>query len=164
MLEFRRLKKEDMEVLRGQFSRFGTDLSTVMGDRVLIGSYGGRLEVFATTGDAHHTLEECKKEPYTVGLYLGEIKRGRFLLGLEGAALLGPHTDKKVVVNKKAEQLVLYGRDVLHKSVLKLPPGLKPQEKCLMVNEDGEVLGIGRVERDCIKNLLDRGWYLRRGE
>jgi ribosome biogenesis protein Nip4 len=164
MLEFKPLTEEDAGILRNLLSDFGAELSTVTEGRELIGSYGGRLEVFLTTKTTLQTLERCRKRPYTAGLYLGEIKKGDFLLGLEGAALLGPHTYKKVVVNKKAEQLVLYGRDVLHKSVLKHPPDIGFNERCLIVNEQDEVLGIGRVERDCIKNLADRGWYLRKGE
>ncbi|NOZ76975.1 MAG: hypothetical protein GXO65_04720 [Euryarchaeota archaeon] len=164
MLEFKVLSEEDTACVREGLGEFGVGLEELAGDGVLVGSYGGRLEVFRTGRRTLEVMERAGRRPYCAGLYVGEIRGGRFLLGLEGAAIIAPHTDRKVVVNRKAEQLVLYGRDVLHKSVLHLPKNLKPGHRCLIVDEEDEVLGLGRMEKDCIRNIMDRGWYLRKGE
>ena len=126
--------------------------------KIVLASYGGRREIFVTGNQTYKTLKDMKKNPYFAGLFIGEINNRRFFPSLEGATLMAPHTKKKIIVNKKAEQLVLYGRDVLLKSVLDSPGGLRDGDKYLIVNERDELLGIGRIENDVIKNLMDRGW------
>ncbi|RLF56750.1 MAG: hypothetical protein DRN25_07560 [Thermoplasmata archaeon] len=118
-----------------------------------------RKEVFITTPQVYGLLNKLKKEVYSVGVLIGEFKRGRFLLGLGGMVF---SKNKRVVVNDKAEQLVLYGRDVFPKSIIHKPE-LKFGEKCIIVNKKNEAIGIGKVNKDKIINLLDLGWYLRRG-
>lgn len=117
-----------------------------------------RKEVFITTPQVYGLLNKLKKEVYSVGVLIGEFRRGRFLLGLGGWYSL----KIRVVVNDKAEQLVLYGRDVFPKSIIHKPE-LKFGEKCIIVNKKNEAIGIGKVDKDKIINLLDLGWYLRRG-
>jgi ribosome biogenesis protein Nip4 len=70
------------------------------------------------------------------------------------------------MVDDKAEWLFLCGRDVFGKSVVKanVNSGI-----ALVVNSKKEVLGYGKItgelknkERVFVKNILDRGDYLRR--
>ena len=58
------------------------------------------------------------KEPYCLGLLIGEIKHKKFELGLEGTTLIVSMAKKKATVDEKTEQLVLYGKDVFFKSVI----------------------------------------------
>ena len=80
--------------------------------------------------------------------------------------LLSEKTQKKVSINSKAEWLFLCGRDVFETSVMKNNSGLSCSELksgnlVLVQNEKDENLGVGRVGEKMIKNLLDKGSYLR---
>lgn len=163
MLKFKRIVRKDYQAVVDAWLEFGIDLGAVLKDKVVLAAFGGRREIFITGKGTYKILDAMKKNPYFAGLFIGETKNGRFIPSLEGATLMAPHTKKKIVVNKKAEQLVLYGRDVLLKSVLDSPGGLSSGDTYLIVNERDELLGIGRIENDVIKNLMDRGWYLRKG-
>jgi 60S ribosome subunit biogenesis protein NIP7 len=144
-------------------SEFGVDTRKVFKGKRLLMAMDGRREVYATNPEVVKILSALGRDPYSVGLYIGEVKRGRFFLSLEGAYLLAPHTNKKVIVDDKAEQLVLYGRDVFSKSVVDFS-ACERGTRCLIMNNKGEPLGIGMVGKDVIENLMDRGWYLRKGE
>jgi ribosome biogenesis protein Nip4 len=65
----------------------------------------------------------------------------------------------KVFVKSKAEQLFLYGRDILESSILK---GQKNSGLVLVCNEQGDKLGFGMFQDKVIKNLADIGLYLRK--
>ncbi len=162
-MKFIALGVDEQRSLRELGTEFGVDINELFRDKILLMTMNGRREVYATTREVENVKKAMQRDPYSVGLYIGEIKKGRFFLGLEGAYFLASHTEKKVVVDENAEQLVLYGRDVFSKSVVDFS-ACRPGDRCLMVNTRGEPLGIGLVEDDMIKNLMDRGWYLRKGE
>lgn len=65
----------------------------------------------------------------------------------------------KVIVNKKAEQLFLYGRDVLEKSIIS-----KQADSGIVVvcNENNDKLGIGEIRNNMVHNIADIGMYLRK--
>ena len=112
------------------------------------------------------TLKRMKHEPYSAGLAIGELRRGGFKLGLEGAYIIAGRAKKYIKVNEKGEQLVLYGRDVFVNSVVE-QGDIEKGEPCLILNTRGEALAIGRavMEKDIfVENLQDRGMYLRKGE
>jgi 60S ribosome subunit biogenesis protein NIP7 len=74
-------------------------------------------------------------------------------------------------VSDSAEQLVLYGRDVMGDSVLEAPAELGENEPVIITNRAGEAIGIGRTRfpgkllsqkgRVTITTLVDAGSYLR---
>jgi len=166
MLTFRPPTDREMSLLRSLDSEFGIDIGRIIrGKRVVVGE-GRRKEFFITNKRTEQVLEEMKKDPYTVGLYIGEERAGSFILGLEGAELIARHCKKTITVNKKAEQLVLYGRDIFPNSVLAASEPLKRGERALVLNERGEAIGIAKVRLGSVfaENLIDRGWYLRKGE
>lgn len=163
-MKFRPINQKEHGVMKKLNWEFGIDVDEILEGRDILVSCNGRTEVFVTNPKTADTLKKMKKDPYCVGLYIGEIKKDRFFLSLEGATLIKGFTKKKVFVTRKAEQLVLYKRDVLSKSVIKYACDIKTDEKCLIVNEDDEVLAIGIKRRDFIGNIIDRGWYLRKGE
>lgn len=162
-MRFEELSSDGKRVLDKLRSEYGADPWEVLKDKVLFVSKNGRREVFASNKEVLGVLRRMKHEAYFVGLYLGEIKGRRFLLGLEGGSLLSKGAAKAITVDDKVEQLVLYGRDVFINSILKYR---KPFEhgKCLILNRKDEFLGIGRIKGNIIENLLDKGWYLRKGE
>jgi len=70
-----------------------------------------------------------------------------------GNAAQGPPV---VVVNEDAEPFVRKGRNVFHGFVLACDPWLTPGEACLIVNEEGNLLGHGlsqctSTEMGCMK-------------
>ncbi len=161
-MKFKELGHEEKEILTG-LEAYGLEPWEVLREKVLLVSHNGRREVFASNKDVAGVLHRMKHEPYFAGLYLGEIKKGKFLLGLEGGTLLARHADKTITVDDKVEQLVLYGRDVFINSILKYGYPLKHGDKCLILNREGEFLAVGRFRDDIVENLLDKGWYLRKG-
>lgn len=105
---------------------------------------------------------KINNDVFSMGLYLGEFK-GRFYPSPALVDMLAKMTDKKVYIQKKAEWLFLCGRDVFDSSITvkRVDQGL-----VMVQNERDENLGYGRIvvrkENLLIKNLLDKGHYLRK--
>jgi len=108
------------------------------------------------------------KNIYGAGISFGsfEVKSGqknkiKFSISLEGMSLISKDIAKNyVVVNKKGETLFLYGRDIFKSSILEINGG----GKVAVFNKNKELLGIGSYGGgDIIKNIIDKGWYLRKG-
>ncbi|NOZ58651.1 MAG: hypothetical protein GXO66_03625 [Euryarchaeota archaeon] len=147
-------------------AEYGASLRALLRGRVLLVASNGRRAVSVAPRKVGQVLRKLKREPYCAGLEIGELRRGRFRLGLEGAYLIAGRAEKYVRVNQKGEQLVLYGRDVFIGSVVEQGE-LNKGDPCLILNERGEALAIGRVEGEgevFVANLRDRGMYLRKGE
>jgi len=107
-----------------------------------------------------------KRDPSYAGLFLGEEKGKVFSPSLALLDILGHASEKWVMVDDKSEWLFLCGRDIFAGSVIKanVPSGL-----VLVVNRNMEVLGYGKItgridnlDRMFVKNILDKGDYLRR--
>src|SRR5919198_1508065 len=92
---------------------------------------------------------------------------------MQGADLIA-RTSKKfphVIVNETAENLILYGRDVLGQSILKTSNMLRENEIVILLNTKNEPLGIGKTKasgeslllhgKSTIATLVDAGSYLR---
>lgn len=103
---------------------------------------------------------KINKEIFSAGLFLGE-DRQEFKPSLALLEILSKHSAKKVFINREAEWLFTCGRDVFQKSIIKMnvDSGL-----VLVQNEQDENLGYGRIitgNKIFIKNILDKGNYLR---
>lgn len=108
------------------------------------------------------------REVYSLGIYLGQ-DAGKFFE--PSPALIDllsklPGADKrKIVVNEKAESLFLYGRNILLDSISRNPNNID-SGYVFVQNERDENLGYGifqkQLEQIIIKNLLDKGFYLRK--
>ena len=121
---------------------------------------------------------EFNDKIYSVGLYFGFIKKGRFYISLEGAEFLykkGILSDIKLIyVNKKGEKSILYGNDILKNWVTKTPLNLQKQDFLLIFNKLNEILAIAYSEveskilqqlkpNDVVATTLnDKGFYLRK--
>ena len=139
---------------------------------------GNWKEVFITnkTTSAFITKKE-PISPYSIGLGIGEIKKNDLLLTLSGGYFVSPYTDKKVIINPDSEQLFLYKRDIHCKSIISIKQGLSRNDKVLVTNTSNDYLGLGKIllsisdfndpkkeDEVAIKNLIDLGWYLRKGK
>ncbi|MDD1443971.1 hypothetical protein MEO93_27250 [Dolichospermum sp. ST_sed3] len=113
-------------------------------------------------------LQEVKEKiplvPEIVGVYLGEEKKSKqgvtiFSPSVAFLDMLSKKTDRVVVANDKAEWLFLCGRELRDESIVS-----KNVESGLVIvkNNSGEVLGLGKIEKGGVKNILDKGDFLRR--
>ncbi len=109
--------------------------------------------------------EKIERKPKLKGIYLGEIKDNEFVPSIELIDIISKISDKKIYVNEKAEWMFLNKKDILGKSVTKA----KARDGLVLVqNEKDENLGYGEFvekpkykDRMVVKNILDRGEYLR---
>jgi ribosome biogenesis protein Nip4 len=106
------------------------------------------------------------RDSYSVGLFLGEEK-DRFYPSpaLLDLISLDTSADRRVFVNDKAEWLFLCGRNILESSITKKTVS---EGMVLVQNKKDENLGYGTFLKQgdvtVIKNILDRGSYLRVNE
>ena len=123
-------------------------------------------------------VDRSKSILYSAGLYFGFIKKGKFLISLEGALFLHERDcfpeEQQIQVNEKGERSVLYGNNLLKKMITRIPPNLKKDTFILILNELNELIAIGQAQLDVkniqmldnneiiILNLVDKGYYLRK--
>lgn len=103
----------------------------------------------------------AQRNIYFAGLFAGSFRGGRFKLGLEMAEHLYTIGQLKnvVEVDEEHERRFLYGKNIpLPKGV-----GLADGVVALVVNGSGDALGLARLEGGFLVNLVDKGWYLRKG-
>ncbi len=114
----------------------------------------------------------------TAGIYFGFIKKGIFHLSLEGAEFMRNHQilpdSNKITINEKGEKSILYGNDILKSAITNIPSNLKKNSLLAVINQNNEIIAIARAEIDyssfnnlklnqkIARNLVDRGYYLRK--
>ncbi len=94
--------------------------------------------------------------PYAVGTEVGTLLEG-FEPSIGLADVLFKYTGTKIVINEEGEKLFSYGRDVFAQNVVK---GKEKGDR-IVVNENDEVLGFGFFDGEMVKNIVDKGFYLR---
>lgn len=94
--------------------------------------------------------------PYSIGTYLGE-ERGAFVASPALLAMLEPPPTRITTLNTRGSWLFICGRRVRAQHIL----GRATRDPCLVRNEAGETLGLGRFERSLLIPLVDLGTYLR---
>lgn len=102
------------------------------------------------------------------GLYLGYLNNNKeFTPSPAIMEIIAKNCEQKIYVDEKAEWLFLCGRDLFGKSIIKT----NVQEGLVLVqNEHDENLGYGKIiskvdtnsSKVVVKNILDKGYYLRR--
>lgn len=140
---------------------------------------GPRTEAYLTPPEVASSLEKLLKNrmPYSLGLFAGGVERERLQVSLELASYFaGILPDRKLVTLKnEAEQPVLYGRDVLAGSIQHIEKTVRKRELIALTSQQEEILALGEMLADAqdlqraapnqrvIRNLIDKGWYLRKG-
>lgn len=101
--------------------------------------------------------KEIGRNPFSSGIFLGEQKK-RFEPSPALIDMIASLSDRKVFINKEAEWLFLCGRDVFEQNIVKknVKEGI-----VLVQNEEDENLGYGKLINNGVKNILDKGVYLR---
>ncbi len=103
--------------------------------------------------------EKIGEEIFSIGVYLGEVKNEKFSPSIEFVNILSKLSDKKVFVNDKTEWLFVCGRDVFKKSIVS--GDWFEGDFVFVQNSKDENLGLGRFDRRDVKNIIDKGLYLR---
>ena len=165
---WRGLKEQERTEVRRSLDRWGA-FPVAEQYRMLAKVEPGVVEIFLISPEAFRFV--LQNQPYVAGLHLGTLRRRGLRLGLQGAVLVAGESQERVVrVNEKAESLFIYGRDVSGESVLDVKPELDQNEVCVVGNERGEAIGLGKLlvtgdrlkeQRMVIKNMTDVGSYLR---
>ena len=163
---YRELTREEKTILNRFFDKW--DLFDYFKDKNLLIKEGKIREIFLMTKDAKALA--LRKDPHLGGIKLGEMRK-QVSLDLEGAQIFAQNTSKKkIVVTEQAEALVLYGRDVFGRSIIRHTNDFDENEVVLITNKHGDAIGIGRTRYNSDKiqnqgvtvtNIADRGWYLR---
>ncbi len=138
-------------------------------------------EIYAINEDAKKIIDEIlekKKHPYALGFHVGRIRKNKFIPSLELGYAAVAKTNVYVIVNDKGEKNFLYGKDIFTESIIDIGTTIREKQIVLVLNDRHEYTGIGRAlgaitkRRDkilaprrkvIVKNIIDLGWYLRRG-
>ena len=112
-------------------------------------------------------------QPFSLGLAIGELKK-QFLPTIAGADLFarcGERNKFYIVVGEKAENLVLYGRDIMGESIVEASDALGENELVIVLNTASEAIAVGRTRfagkslfqsgRVTVTTIADAGYYLR---
>jgi ribosome biogenesis protein Nip4 len=113
------------------------------------------------------------EDPYSAGLAIGDLKK-QFIPSIAGADLFaryGKRNKYYIVVSEKAENLVLYGRDVMGESIVAASNALDENELVIVLNTAFEAIAVGRTRfagsslflkgRATVSTITDAGYYLR---
>lgn len=89
-----------------------------------------------------------KMQPLHTGIMIGQIKNKKFIPNLNFAEIIVKYNSTLnypyVILENKGSNLVLYGRDIMGKSVLEFNNQIKENQIVIILNQKKEVIGIGR--------------------
>jgi ribosome biogenesis protein Nip4 len=113
------------------------------------------------------------EDPYSAGLAIGELKK-QFIPSIAGADLFARYGERNkyyITVGEKAENLVLYGRDIMGGSIEAASDALDENELVIVLNTAFEAIAVGRTRfagrslfqkgRVTVSTIADAGYYLR---
>ncbi|HZT35420.1 MAG TPA: PUA domain-containing protein [Nitrososphaera sp.] len=170
---FRPPDRAERTALNRAFNNWGV-FEEMRDFEILIKAVGSRTFVHVVSKELSKIAPPLRTVHF--GLEIGELSK-RFLPNIAGADLFARLDGSKrqptryLTVSREAENLVLYGRDVLGESIVNASAGLKENELVILLNPEGEGIGIGRtrVQGNRLKEagtatvttIADAGQYLR---
>jgi ribosome biogenesis protein Nip4 len=176
---FRHLEHEEKRILGKELDYWIEEPTKeqILEQNSFIIAEGRWRELLMTNHSTAQLLKKYQITPYTIGLGLGEFQGKDFLVSLSGGSFLSPNSKKIAIVNSKAEQAFLFKNPILEGSVMEINRELNLGDKIFVLNKNSLFLGIGQLvkelkewqkgkvkeKRIIIKNLMDLGWYLRKG-
>ena len=168
-MKYRELSREEETTVKRAFDRWG--IFEFLRDKKLVVSEGDQKKICLLSPALASVLPNYA--PEYAGLVIGDLKKG-FTPSMPGADFFVRHARKNqyyITVNDNAEQLVLYGRDVMGDSISLASDKLDENELVIILNSKQEAIGIGRTRfagksifqkgRITITTLVDAGLYLR---
>jgi 60S ribosome subunit biogenesis protein NIP7 len=139
---------------------------------LIIQEVGTKKIVCLVSPSIEKTLQRIEGA-YNTGLAIGYLKK-QFTPSIAGADLFaryGRRNKYYVVVSEKAENLVLYGRDVMGESIVAASNALDENELVILLNMAFEAIAVGRTRfagrllfqkgRVTVSTIADAGYYLR---
>lgn len=171
-MKVRKAKRNEIELVLKELSKFRNVKEIFSGKFLLVEE--NKWKEFFLAGKKILKICNIFKDVHFAGFFIGETKRNKFKISLELAYEISKLTnDRKVTINEKASQLFLYRRDILNNSIVDFDEKIRKGDIVIVCNEEGDCLGIGRAVIDgrefgkgkklAIRNIIDRGWYLRKG-
>lgn len=128
--------------------------------------------VCLVTGGIEKAIQ-VMEDPYSAGLAIGELKK-QFIPSIAGADLFARYGERNkyyITVGEKAENLVLYGRDIMGESIEAASDALDENELVIVLNTALEAIAVGRTRfagrslfqkgRVTVSTIADAGYYLR---
>ena len=128
--------------------------------------------VCLVTGGIEKAIQ-VMEDPYSAGLAIGELKK-QFIPSIAGADLFARYGERNryyITVGEKAENLVLYGRDIMGESIEAASDALDENELVIVLNTASEAIAVGRTRfagrslfqkgRVTVSTIADAGYYLR---
>jgi ribosome biogenesis protein Nip4 len=151
---------------------FGPEILEIFMNKKTIFADGNFTEVFLIDPSSEDLIGSIDKYPYSAGLFAGKITGKEIKPSLQLLKNIKKFKNS-VVVEPKAEQRFLFGKDIQSKEVV-WASELLGDETVVVCNEAGEPLGYGKAltnssiikklgKEIVVKNLDDLGWYLRQG-
>lgn len=107
-----------------------------------------RTEVFVHSNVKYDDMLFKKLNPIIIGLKIGTIKNKKFSPGLNFAEFVVKHNRNMdyphVIINTKAENLIVFGRDIMGSSILSFFKDIKENQQVIILNHNKEVIGLGK--------------------
>ena len=153
-MKMRMVSNKERNVIQEYLLQFKVDINCLEGELVCIGK-----KVFLVGGEVLKIAEGIKRKgvtPYALGVEIGTLSEG-FEPSIELAEVISGVTDEKTVITAEGEKLFSYGRDVFLQNIVE---GRVKGDR-VVVNEEDEVLGFGFFDGEMLKNVIDKGFYLR---
>ncbi len=115
-----------------------------------------------------HVREKIKRDVFSLGVFIGQDSGKHFDPSpalIDMLAKMDKSGNRKIYIASKVEGLFLYGRNILKDSISRNPNNID-SGYVFVQNEQDENLGFGifqqQGEQVIVKNLLDKGFYLRK--
>ncbi|AAL82064.1 hypothetical protein PFDSM3638_09760 [Pyrococcus furiosus DSM 3638] len=159
----RRASSWEIDLILKEAEKFGTLVHNFFA--IVEGKY---RDVYAVNNEVWKIIEDLTVRPFALGTFVGMIKVDenlveKFYPAIEFFTFVDIEKNY-AVLGPKASFLFTTGKDVPKKAVRKLV--WKGSKKIVVMNELGDVLGIGRInpsnEEKFIKNITDVGAFLRK--
>lgn len=168
-MKLREPSREEETVLNRSFDRWG--VYDFFQDKQVLVADGERRTVCLVSPMVKDLA--LSLDSFQTGLVIGDLKKN-LSLTIAGASLFASKTtdmEYYVTVSDTAEQLVLYGRDVMGDSILSVADTLKENELVIILNLRREAIGVGRTRfpghlmqqnsKITMTTIADAGLYLR---
>lgn len=154
-MKMRRVNNRERNAIQEYLLQFMVDINYLEGKLVRIGK-----RVFLVNEEVLGMAEDLERRKgiasYALGVEIGTLSKG-FEPSIELADIVSGLTDEKTVITAEGEKLFSYGRDVFVQNIVE---GKTEGEK-IVINEKGEVLGFGYFDGTMLRNVIDKGFYLR---
>ena len=140
---------------------------------LIIQEVGTKKKIVCLVTGGIEKAVQVMEDPYTAGLAIGELKK-QFIPSIAGADLFARYGERNkyyITVGEKAENLVLYGRDIMGESIEAASDALDENELVIVLNTAFEAIAVGRTRfagrslfqkgRVTVSTIADAGYYLR---